>query len=166
MRRYASLLNSRKHLAPPQSVRAPSDDLTASVPVRTKLPTPQWRLRNEWKTVRKGRKIIGIWRFWFLRSPAAGSYFVAHEPHTTVRASLRSAPPTGEEESGSFARPAAVHTINRGGPTERGMGMGCTYAAPTLQRNVDQKWHRGTPDFQSCYRFYTSIGHIEGVRGE
>ncbi|KAM9497809.1 uncharacterized protein ACWYII_001509 [Salvelinus alpinus] len=31
------------------------------------------------------------------------------------------------------------------------------------KRNVDPKWHRGTPDFQSYYKFYNSIGHIEGV---
>jgi hypothetical protein len=32
------------------------------------------------------------------------------------------------------------------------------------RRNVEDKWHRSTPDFQSYYRFYNSIGHIEGVR--
>ncbi|XP_071024122.1 NHS-like protein 3 isoform X2 [Oncorhynchus clarkii lewisi] len=31
------------------------------------------------------------------------------------------------------------------------------------KRNVDHKWHRGTPDFQSYYKFYNSIGHIEGL---
>ncbi|CAL8281400.1 unnamed protein product [Lota lota] len=31
------------------------------------------------------------------------------------------------------------------------------------RRNVEPKWHRGTPDFQSYYRFYNSIGHIEGL---
>ncbi|XP_064827939.1 uncharacterized protein LOC135544335 isoform X1 [Oncorhynchus masou masou] len=29
--------------------------------------------------------------------------------------------------------------------------------------NPDPKWHRGTPDFQSYYKFYNSIGHIEGL---
>ncbi|TNN77019.1 hypothetical protein EYF80_012657 [Liparis tanakae] len=31
------------------------------------------------------------------------------------------------------------------------------------KRNVDPKWYKNTPDFQSYYRFYNSIGHIEGL---
>uniref|UniRef100_A0A3Q3L7I9 Actinodin3 n=1 Tax=Mastacembelus armatus TaxID=205130 RepID=A0A3Q3L7I9_9TELE len=31
------------------------------------------------------------------------------------------------------------------------------------QRNIDPKWYRGTPDFQSYYRFYNRIGHAEGL---
>ncbi|KAJ7996567.1 hypothetical protein DPEC_G00238370 [Dallia pectoralis] len=34
---------------------------------------------------------------------------------------------------------------------------------PRPKRNIDPKWHRGTPDFQSYYKFYNSIGHIEGL---
>ncbi|KAM4728918.1 uncharacterized protein FYW61_011731 [Anableps anableps] len=31
------------------------------------------------------------------------------------------------------------------------------------RRNVDPKWYQSDPDFQSYYRFYNSIGHVEGL---
>ncbi|KAG9329984.1 hypothetical protein JZ751_024358 [Albula glossodonta] len=31
------------------------------------------------------------------------------------------------------------------------------------KRHIDPKWYRNSPDFQSYYRYYNSIGHIEGV---
>uniref|UniRef100_A0AAY4BQG1 Actinodin3 n=1 Tax=Denticeps clupeoides TaxID=299321 RepID=A0AAY4BQG1_9TELE len=31
------------------------------------------------------------------------------------------------------------------------------------RRSLDPRWHRNSPDFQSFYRYYNSIGHVEGL---
>ncbi|XP_028838901.1 actinodin3 [Denticeps clupeoides] len=49
-----------------------------------------------------------------------------------------------------------------------GVGIDTTKANGFLsssrpRRSLDPRWHRNSPDFQSFYRYYNSIGHVEGL---
>lgn len=47
--------------------------------------------------------------------------------------------------------------------SSRSVSIDSSEAHNFLARSTDVKWYQKDPDFQSYYRYYSSIGHVEGV---